>query len=286
MITLASTSRMLQALKTARNVTFSAYLMHPGPVERALERAALRGARVQVRLEGRMYRPTSAMLAANRKAVADLRAAGVDARLVHRTQSDGPAMHLKAAVCDGEAFLDGCDWNAGDTVIRDTTVSDVNAMRTAALCEGSGGTGALSLNKADALACEARTIEHFRGAHVDVETETLGVSRISAELRRLAKAGVHCRLLVSAQGLKESVATSKQSASLKRDGVDVRVIDANEKLAVAGARAWVGSVDATSPHYNSDQLDWGLSTKDRHLVHALETRFNTRWRTAKPYLSS
>lgn len=280
---LASTARMLCALRSARSVTFSAYVLRPGPVERALEAAAGRGARVQVRLDGYLWGGSRAMAEANRDVVRALRRAGADARLVHLADADGPGLHMKAAVCDGRAFLDDCNWNmTGDTVVRDDTPADVRAIRNAALQRDVPMAGNLRLTKADALAGEAAVLR----AHVKkavVETEALHSSSISSALRKLAQAGAHCRLLVSEREAAHDKQTQRMMASLKKAGVDVRTVRSSEKLAVAGAsRAWVGSADATSTYYDGDRIDWGLGTRAPHLVRALQARFNSHWKSAKP----
>lgn len=274
-------------MRSASTVTFSAYLLHPGPVEEALIAAAKRHARVRVALEGNPYRATPEMAADNRKAVRALQAAGADARLMRSAAGDGPAMHMKAAVCDRAAFLDDRNWNrTGDMVIRDDTPSHVRAIA-AVLCGEKAAAGNLALDKDDAVRLEARAVANVGRGRVDVETETLGTSRVSGALRRLAKAGVHCRLLVSSRAVKEQWGrTAKEAASLQRDGVDVRVARSNEKFAIAAGRcAWVGSANATSPHDDGDCLDWGLSTRSPELIHALERRFNAYWKDAKPLTS-
>lgn len=278
---------MLLAMRSARNVTFSAYLLHPGPVEDTLIAAAKRHAQVQVCLEAHPYRGTPRMAADNRAAVRALREAGADARLISRAAGDGPAMHMKAAVCDGAAFLDDRNWNrAGDTVIRDDVPAHVRAIAAVLGGEDAAADG-LAFDKDNAIRLESQVLATVRSGHADVETETLGSSVVSGALRRLAKAGVHCRLLVSSVAVKQQWGRTRvEAASLKRDGVDVRVTKSNEKFAIAASKcAWVGSANATSPHDDGDCIDWGLSTRTPEMVRALENRFNAYWRDAKPLSS-
>ena len=58
-------------------------------------------------------------------------------------------------------------------------------------------------------------------------------------------------------------------AALARAGVDVREGGANEKLALAGDAAWIGSCNATGAAGRvARQLEWGLVTRDPALVSA------------------
>lgn len=270
---------MLAALGTARRIDFSAYVLWRGPVERALEGAAARGAEVHVRLEARLFHPSAKMRADNVYALRRLRALGADAKAVDRTDAAGPALHLKAAVCDGAAYLDDCNWNAGDAVIRDADARDVAALRVAALHQPAVSLPGLALNKADALDQEARTLENTHAARVDVETEAINKGAVATALRDLAKRGVHCRLLLSSQCIEDYHQTA---ALLQKAGVEVRVVEKSEKFAVAGGSAWIGSADATSAYRDGDRIDWGISTRDSSVAGALQNRFTSNWRKGRP----
>jgi phosphatidylserine/phosphatidylglycerophosphate/cardiolipin synthase-like enzyme len=270
---------MLAALKSARRIDFCSYFLPSRRVEQALEAAARRGAEVHVHLEGRLFHGTATMKARNRDALRRLRAAHADARCVDRTASTGPELHMKAAVCDGVAYLDDCNWNADDAVIRDDRAGDVRAIRNAADYASFGGRPALALNKRRALELEAAVLLRSHAKHIDVETESLQSSAVSSALRTLAGKGVTCRLLVSTYELRQMRPTL---ASLEEIGVQVRAVSASEKLAIADhARAWIGSANATSPYYNGDCIDWGLRTTDAHIVRSLQSRFNANWRHAR-----
>ena len=245
-----------------------------------MEAAAQRGAEVHVRLQGRLFHGTRTMRARNRDAVRRLRAAHADARCVDRTSGTGPELHMKAAVCDGVAYLDDCNWNARDAVIRDDRSADVEAIRRAADHGDDDGTPALALNKRRALDLEAAVLLRARAERVDVETESLRSSAVSSAIRTLAARGVRCRLLVSDNELAEMRPTL---AALEKIGVQVRAVSASEKFAVAdGSHAWIGSANATSPYYNGDCIDWGLRTSDAHIVNALQKRFDANWRHGRP----
>jgi phosphatidylserine/phosphatidylglycerophosphate/cardiolipin synthase-like enzyme len=274
---------MLAALRTAHRIAFSSYFLRRGPLERALIAARPRGAEVHVRLDGRLYGGSRDNAAESRRALSELRRAHIDARFVHVTADDKPGLHMKAAVCDGVAFLDDCNWAGyGDTVVRDDTASHVRAIREAALSRRGEGTGSLALTKLGALSAEARTISGAKaGSEVDVETETLGASAVSNALRQLAASGVHCRLLVSDRAVRYAT-THDAAISLQRDGVDVRTVKASEKLALAGRRAWIGSANASWPYLNRHDVEWSLTTTDESMRRRLKERFDAHWRDATP----
>lgn len=285
MIAASSTGAMLDALRAARHVTFSTWFLHDGPVERALVAAAKRGAGVHVRLDGYLYGGTRAMMQANRTAVRTLRAAGADAALVHRTDCDGPDLHLKAAVCDGVAYLDDRNWNgAGDTVLRDGNPRHVRAIRQAAAWHDCDRAGSLSLTKTDALEDERRVLAyapHCREA--DVESELLHPSAVTSALRKLAARGVHCRVLISARTFASDAATRATVRSLQQVGIDVRSAPSSEKLAILGrTRAWIGSAQATATRYDGDEIDWSLHGSDARFVRLVRARFNAHWRDSTP----
>ncbi|HKU68625.1 MAG TPA: phospholipase D-like domain-containing protein [Candidatus Baltobacteraceae bacterium] len=277
---------MVSSLKSAQDVTFSSYFLRPGPVENALfAAAARRREHVHVRLEGTLYRGSGEMAPENRYALERLHALRADVRLVHRSDADGPGLHIKAAVCDGVAFLDDRNWNVnGDTVVRDDTPSHVRAIRDAILHREADPVRGLALSKWDALDAEAHVLRAAAHAReVDVETEYLGGSLVSKALRELRAKGVRTRVIVSEQAYKEDRTTTRVAAkSLAASGVDVRIARASEKIAVAGTRAWIGSANATSTYQSANAVEWSLSTSDKRVVHALQQRFNARWREATP----
>lgn len=284
MVSVSSTADLLAALHRAGRITFCSYVLRPGQVEQALEAAAKRGACVQVRLDGYLWGGSDEMHDANARAIAALKSAGADAKLVHLRDDDGPGLHMKAAVCDGVAFLDDCNWNGGkDAVLRDTGRTHVSAIRRAALQHDVPPKGRLALTKSDALDAEAAVIQRAgRGDEVDVESEALhDYSAITSALRKAAKNGAYCRVLVSELSAKRDAKTAKAITSLEKAGIDVRTVRSSEKLAIAGrSRAWVGSADATSTQYDANQIEWSLHSDSSQIVHALESRFNAHWKAS------
>lgn len=276
---------MLAALRTARNVTFAAYFLKRGAVAEGLKAAAQRGAHVEVRLDGTLYGGTARWTSESREVARTLRHAGADVRFVHRGKHDDPGLHIKAAVCDGSAFLDDCNWaQGGDTVVRDDTRSHVRAIRDAVLQGEGRGIGALALRKYGALAAESGTLESRSHARmVEIETEELGNSAVSHALRDLLAHHVQCRVLVSEWAFENSNHHTRDAAlSLEKAGADVRMVKASEKLAIAGTHAWIGSANATTPRLNGSDIDWSLATTDARVVGALKSHFNAHWRASNP----
>jgi hypothetical protein len=283
MISVTSTGGMLAALEKARSVTFSSYFLKPGEVEDALIAAAKRHADVRVRLDGDLYAGSKARERDNLAAVAALRKAGADVQLVHRTDSDGPAMHMKAAVCDGVAFLDDCNWSrGGDIVLRDGTPAHVRAIREAILHRDAARTGRLSLTKFESLRAEAAAMRSARSREADVETEYLGTSTVYSAIRILLSEHVRCRVLVSERAFKESSGTRSAAQKLAKAGADIRVVKSSDKFAVAGSHAWIGSANATSVFPRPDDIEWSLTSPNRSVGRALRLRFNAHWREGNP----
>lgn len=284
MISVSSTAQMLEALRAARKVTFSAYFLKRGRVADGLEQAAKRGADVEVRADGAPYGDCRGKMPESRAVMRALRKARADAAFVHASEGDGPALHIKAVVCDRVAFLDDCNWSrGGDTVVRDDTPSHVRAIREAVLQRAGRTAGTLALSKTDALHAEARMLAmrpHSR--EVEVETEGLSASPVSHELRDLIGKGILCRVLVSERAFKHYPATHAAALSLQKAGADVRTVAVSEKIAIAGTHAWIGSANATSTYPNAGDVDWSLTTKDAHLAAVLKHRFDAHWRESKP----
>lgn len=282
MIQTVTTGQVLSAIGRAHTVLLSAYVLRPGELLDALEAAARRGARVTVRLEGRPYAgndtdEASRLAAQNQEAAGELRAAGGDAALVDTGDADGPPLHLKAAVCDGVAFVDDRNWpdDGADTILRDDFRGDVAAIEGALLHQSAPAPKWFWTTKAQALAGETRLLYGAQQARtVDVESESFGRDGAYGALKTLAAEGVQCRLLVSARDVN---AKSEQALEeLRHDGVHVRVGDFDEKMAIVdNARAWTGSANATYGYPR--QLDWGVRTDAPQVVRALESHFNAHW---------
>jgi len=285
MISVSSTAQMLGALRTARDVTFAAYFLKGGTIVEGLKQAAKRGAHVQVRLDGALYGGTARWSAESHKSARTLRRYGADVTFLHLRKHDGPGLHIKAAVCDGAAFLDDCNWaRGGDTVMRDDTPAHVRAIRAAVLQREGSGIGGLALTKDAALKAESHVLRRrSRSGTVEVETEELGASKVSQALRDLLAHHVHCRVLVSEWAVKNANHRTQDAAlSLEKAGAEVRMAKTSEKIAVAGACAWIGSANATSPYFNGGDIDWSLTTADPYIIRGLKSHFANHWRASLP----
>lgn len=286
MIALSSPAELLAALRTARDVTVLAYTLRPGPLEDAITGAARRGAHVRLRLEGRPFHDAEGtLLEDNRAAVAAVRAAGGDARLVDA--ADGAAaLHAKAALVDGVTYLDDRNFafDGEETVLRDTFAADAARIADAAADRGDAPSAFFQMRKHDALASEARLLASAqRGDDVVVETESCGAfNRAYAALDGLAKRGAAPRLLVAARDLQNNDRERAALLALQHDGVRVRVIDADEKFALAGRRAWTGSANASAAFSHPDQIDWGVRTDNPAVVTHFRATFEQRWQNAVP----
>ena len=279
MVALSSTEAMLASLAHAKRATFSAYTVRPGAVLAGLEAAARAGTALDVTLDAKPYADSDGRLAAaNAAAAKALRAAGAEVRLA---PADRP-VHLKGAVIDGEAFLDDRNWadDGAETVVKTTEPDDVACV--GAALEGTPRSdGRLATLKRDALELEAHVIYGARTDSIDCESEAFSFSVVYAGLQARAKTGAHVRLLVSERDLHDGrargqVREARALADLQKLGVEVRVGGDDEKLCIAGDRAWVGSANATDGA-RDDTIDWGMRTCDRAIVDGLEARFERNW---------
>jgi hypothetical protein len=262
---LASSSDVVTGIAGAHEIAFGSYLV-PRALRDALIAAAHRGAHVAVTIEAAPYNDATGCLARFNAATADaLREAGADVRLLSRDQV---AFHLKAAVCDGVAYLDDRNWPArGDTIVRDDDPRDVAVVRAA--LDGHGGSDdALATRKDLALQREADLIDAARGAPVVVATESFGAGTISAALRRHAANGDPTTLIVA-----RGKANASVLAGLARAGVTVKIGVAAEKFALAGDAVWLGSANATYAGGEfGEQTDWGLVSRDPALIAEIGAR--------------
>lgn len=280
MLSLSSTGDVVHAVRASHRVALLAYVLRPGPVEDALLAAARRGAQVTVRLEGApRFDPDGTLLQQNRDAVRALAIAGADARLV-----SGRTLHAKAIETDRDVFLDDRNWPADgeDTIVRDDFARDRRIVDAAVRGRDAPADACFAMHKREALAFEARLLANpARPDDVVVESESFGnANRVYAQLERLGDAGAAPRVLVSSRDLQSSPRERAAIVALERHGVRVRAIDADEKFALAGTRAWIGSANASAAFDRPDQLDWGARTDDATIVAALRARFEQRWAAA------
>ena len=289
MVALSSTGRVLGALRTAREVAATAYVLRPGRVLDGLLAAARRGAHVVVRLEGQPYHDASGSIRAiNARDVRALQRAGADARLNVRAANGIAGLHAKAILADGVGYFDDCNWPSvgGDTIVRDTTPSHVGMLRDALRGKAPGPTATFAIRKRDALALEARSIANASGA-IAIESEAFGASNaVYRAIDSQARSGQPVRLLVDVRELRGDVRERAALRHLAREGVRVRTCNAAEKFALTGSQAWVGSANASAAFQHPDQIDWGLRTRTGGVIDALQSRFEKRWAAAQPLYAS
>jgi hypothetical protein len=188
---------------------------------------------------------------------------------------------MKAAVVDGDAFLDDRNWpdDGRDFIVRTRDADDVAAVASA-LQGAPLGDGHLQTRKAQALAQEAHLIYATPAHAIDCESESFGFSTVYAALKARASKDDSVRLLVSARDLQGGANTRELEAlhKLAQAGVSVRVGADDEKICVAGDRAWVGSANASRGA--PDTIDWGMRTSQPAVVSALRDRFERNWNAA------
>jgi hypothetical protein len=266
-LSLSSVPDVLARIGTARDVGFGTYFLPHGATREALNAAARRGAHVIVTLQRDPYRnPFGAR--ANAEAARELRAAGAEVSLL---SSDRVPFHLKAAVCDGVAYLDDRNWTkrGPEIVVRDDDPSDVALVRDALAGRG-GADAALATRKDLSLQREIELVEHAgKTVPVVVETETVATSPLTRALESRARAGSPTTVVVGSTA-RNSATQRSAIAQLRAAGVTVRGGGTNEKLALAGDCAWLGSGNATGAAGRAaGQLEWGLLTRDPALVGAV-----------------
>jgi phosphatidylserine/phosphatidylglycerophosphate/cardiolipin synthase-like enzyme len=284
MVRLSSGAAALAAVEKGRDIAMIGYTIQSRPLLHALEDAALRGARVTVRLEGEPYGdPSGSFAGYNRKLAASLRHDGVRVHVTHGS-ADGP-MHAKALAIDGRAYLDDRNWARNDLILRDDDRADAAAVCATAAGGAVVGRSAFALQKREALCLEARMLQRA-GAHdrVTVETETFGTSNaVCRALDDLGKRGLHPQLLVQRRPVASNPRERAALARLARDGVEVRTTNDTEKFAVCGPRAWIGSANASPAFGDPDIIDWGACTRNQQVVNAVATRLTQRWEQGRPF---
>jgi phosphatidylserine/phosphatidylglycerophosphate/cardiolipin synthase-like enzyme len=266
-ISLSSSVQIAARIAGAREIAFGSYFV-PGAMREALVAAARRGAHVEVTLEKAPYEDRTGSLARlNAASAAALHAAGAE---VHLLSGDAPPYHIKAAVCDGVAYLDDRNWPAhGGTIVADDDVRDVALVREAIAGRG-GADETLATRKDVAVQREAALIEGAGRVPVVVATESFGAGAISSALRHHAALGATTTLIVNRAHANRAVL-----AGLERAGVVVKNSVANEKLVLAGDAVWLGSANATyAGGEDGAQTDWGLVTRDPAFVAAVRERLS------------
>jgi len=288
-IALDTATGFIHTLASARRIALTAYTLREGRVLDALVAAARRGAEVRVRLErDPLDDAAGALHRANAAALAALRTAGAGAEA---TGPGEPVLHLKAAAVDGVVWLDDRNWASGgaERILRDSDPDDVAAV-SSAVAGGPGSDGHLATTKSGAQRLEAGVIARAGAAPLSVESESFGNGAIYKALLHRAQAHQPTRLIVAGREAGEPANHTERAhlARLAALGVEVRVGDPrrgdlDEKLAVAGNEAWVGSANATYARgADGAQRDWGIATRAPAVVDGLRSAVERNWSNAHP----
>jgi phosphatidylserine/phosphatidylglycerophosphate/cardiolipin synthase-like enzyme len=275
LIRLTNVREVTTNMERAHAITLSAYTLSPrGIMARTLLAAAKRGARVRVVLDGHAF---GAAQHANLATGLELRQAGAEV-----TYTQNP-LHMKAAIIDEAMYLSDRNWTTrarAETVVADAIPAD-RPIVSQAITGKAGTNDHLWTRKADALAAEARLLSGGASHDVVMETESFGsgTSVYDALLAR-RKRGDRVRLIVASLEMRRKNSSEYAAiARLRQAGVEVRVGNSGEKIAVDGARAWLGSANATRGL--PDQIDWGMSIPAA-LADTVRQHFEQNWDTAKP----
>jgi phosphatidylserine/phosphatidylglycerophosphate/cardiolipin synthase-like enzyme len=265
-ITLSSSSAVAAAIRAAHDVALGAYILGDRQIVGALVDAARGGAHVAVTLQADPYDDSrGGMARLNADAARVLREAGASVTLLPRSVRP---FHLKAAVCDGVAFLDDRNWARDGVVLRDDDAADVVRVRDALAGRDDGDADGVALGKACALREEAALIGDAPDAPLVVATESFGPGPIATAIERRAERGAPTTLVVDTRAVRAR--GHALLSRLARDGVTVKASVAHEKYVLAGDAVWIGSANAT---YAGGELagetDWGLVARDPALVAAL-----------------
>jgi len=267
-LSLSSVPDVITRIASAHDVAFGSYFLTRGPMRDALVRAARRGAHVAVTLQADPYRGSGSRGPESAASARVLARAGAAVVLFPRERIP---FHVKAAVVDGVAYLDDRNWTqrGPEIVVADDDPTDVALVRDALV--GLGGADAtLATRKDTALDREVALIESVPRGSVVVETEHVGNTPLSSALRRHARAGAPTTLVLGTARDRPDTETAA-IARLVGDGVVLREGGSNQKLALAGDSAWIGSGNATATFgREGGQLEWGLVTRNAAVVGAVK----------------
>lgn len=257
---LVSLATVIDDINSASTVTASAYTLSPhGKVARALARAAQRGARVSLVLNGH------AIGGADRDNDAD--AATFNSEGI-RTQLSSEALHMKAIVVNGtDIYVSDRNWTSSSRslILQLPTYTRFTVER--AILGRSGSVGAFTTRKADSLTNELTLIAHRSSHRLLVETESFGDGPIAKTLKARAQMGDDVTLVIARFEYDQTLHEQEVVADLVRAGVHVYAGDSDQKIAVDGPAVYAGSSNLTQGL--PDQIDWGFVCVDQDLAATL-----------------
>lgn len=255
-----------------RDVALSAFSLSPAqPIVLELEDDARRGVRVSVTLAGNAF---GAAARANADVIPELRAAGVQVRI------SAYDTHLKAAIVDGVVYLSDVNFAERGLVVVDGISAD-RPIVAAAMAGTPAADDHLWTRKADAIAAEDRVAAVPVTRDLAIESESFeGNTALYGTIEQRLRRGDRVRVLVAAR----EAATRRERgalARLTREGAEVRVSSADEKLAVDGPDCYFGSANATGGE--PDQIEWGMALRSPVLAAAVQARFDREWWQGSPW---
>jgi phosphatidylserine/phosphatidylglycerophosphate/cardiolipin synthase-like enzyme len=257
--TLVSLNEAAGAIDGAGTITLSAYTLSlRGRIARALIGAARRGAHVHVLLDGHGGGTSQRE---NEATAAALTAAGIR---TDRTRYD---LHMKALVADGAVYVSDRNWSSSPrSLILRLPPSYAIAVERAMLGQ-TAVNGAFSTRKGDSLQLEAALLARPHSGDVYLETESFGPSRVADAVLSRARAGDRVTIVIARFEYGRSAHERALVGELLAAGVRVFAGTSDEKIAVTGSRAFLGSSNATAGVAN--QVDWGFVTDEPQIVAAL-----------------
>ena len=192
-------------------------------------------------------------------------------------------LHLKMAYSGRSMYLADTNYSIKGLVVRDDRPDD-RSLAAETLTGHPGGNESFATVKGLALQIEGNVLRSARGKAIAVESESFDDGTpVSSAIEAAAAAHVPVRLIVAREeatrgtGARSEMAYLRQLAQL---GVQVRLGNANEKLALVPGAAFVASANATAGI--PDEVDWGLSTSQSDVVTKLNEEFQRNWNAAQP----
>jgi cardiolipin synthase len=257
---------ILQAIRGARSrVWLTMYLLTSMDAVAALRTAHDAGCDVRVLVESAPYGAETA----NLRAIAQLSAAGIDVRAIHRPTG---LVHAKLLLIDGRAaYVMSLNLTAAglaenrEFAIVDKEAVDVSWAETLFAADTIGAAPAMPGSPTRLLASPidsrrriVAAIDSARSS-VEVEMEELSDDAVAEQLLGARARGV--AIEVVAPGQDRSAATTATLLRLAAGGISVDVVDVPtihaKAMSIDGRRAYVGSVNFTRASFD-DNREYGI----------------------------
>jgi phosphatidylserine/phosphatidylglycerophosphate/cardiolipin synthase-like enzyme len=257
---LSSLADVVASVHDASSVILSAYTLSPrGQLARALAAAAGGGAHVQLVLDG------NGMASAtrdNEAAIPYYRNERIDASL------SSEHLHLKALVASTSSgirvYVSDRNWTSSNNAVFLRLPATMAPQIVAAIGGRAVSAGTFATRKSDALSLEYALLQQRRAHTVLVESESFGNTPITQLLATRARAGDDVTLIVARSEFDTEPRERDLLAALAGAGVHVYVGESDQKIAVDGTAAYIGSANNT-PGWG-DQIDFGYLSDNPQLV--------------------